>query len=375
MTYSVGKFIILFMVFLLFESCETERVNENASTISIIAKPKLQSKLQLKRALVLDESAFKIGEILSTTTYVDEINGEIYLNDAKSHIFACYNNEGKFKQLLGKKGRGPGEFVYPLYLTKDRDGNTYIFDMKKFCTVVYNADKQFLREYTYPELFPDTGELQIKNGKKIICLMAPKDNSSYYKNISMFQILDDNFNIVKSVIIDFPDIYTTYSLTTYTSLTFEIDLNYVYVQYAALPAVYKYDFDGRLQMIMNVNTSDFRTIDIDLSKFNSTIETVKAMSPYSYGVFLQTFKERYLFFGYFNEKLPDDGTFDIRAGKKYRKYYYNIITTEGEQVLTEKSLLPGEPLYCTPGGELYILLNDEPKNRKIGVYEIVLEEM
>ncbi len=52
--------------------------------------------------------------------------GDIVVCDTHYHQIITFSPEGEEKQRFGKSGRGPGEFIYPVAITKDPKGHLYV---------------------------------------------------------------------------------------------------------------------------------------------------------------------------------------------------------------------------------------------------------
>ena len=55
-------------------------------------------------------------------------NGTIYILDAGANCIKVYDAKGYNIQLIGKKGKGPGEFLKPISMTIDKNENIYVVD-------------------------------------------------------------------------------------------------------------------------------------------------------------------------------------------------------------------------------------------------------
>ncbi len=59
------------------------------------------------------------------------LDGEIYVQDRGEETILVFSNDGAFKTKIGKKGAGPGEFIYLSYLQVDKQ-HLYVYDPGQF---------------------------------------------------------------------------------------------------------------------------------------------------------------------------------------------------------------------------------------------------
>lgn len=84
---------------------------------------------------------------------IDRERGRIYLADTSHskdpvHTVKIFDMQGKLTGALGKgKGTGPGEFLFPTYVTLDPQGNVYVSDTLNARVQEFDADGKYLRSY------------------------------------------------------------------------------------------------------------------------------------------------------------------------------------------------------------------------------------
>ncbi|QZT36337.1 6-bladed beta-propeller [Halosquirtibacter xylanolyticus] len=87
------------------------------------------------------ESVFGFG------TKIKYINGFYYaMNIVDGGRVLVFDSKGKFIRKIGRKGRGPGEFIKSIAFDVDDLGNVYIVGSKKFKVIKYNRNNKFLSE-------------------------------------------------------------------------------------------------------------------------------------------------------------------------------------------------------------------------------------
>ncbi|GAB4340958.1 MAG: hypothetical protein Kow0037_27160 [Calditrichia bacterium] len=361
------KYLIIHIILIL--SCSDKQSDVTPNT------KKLSSELKLLRTFVIQEETYKIADIagLHNPHHVDN-EENLYLLDLKNRYYVKYNSKGEFIGFIGGKGKGPGEYIEPSKLTTDNKRYIYLFDISKNATIVYYPDNTFFEEYQYGNYIPAPGNLKITDRYKIISLFSFK-TGNYYEKVSLFHFLDDNFSVLKSINVSYPKEYKRFDLKNFIWPLWDSDSSYLYVNFTALPFIYRYDFEGNLEEILNINANHFKIVQNKIPQTPDIIKTAKYLAKSSNSFSLYLFKNKYIFYSYFNMQLPSTNNLNIWDLDKYRKYYYNIISVGNQKAQTpESKFLPGKPLFCNTNGALYLLLNDEPDKREIGVYNIVVEE-
>jgi DNA-binding beta-propeller fold protein YncE len=110
---------------------------------------------------VSDSEAAKVYVFTKRGKYTREIGGEfrrptgmvidsgrrlMYVTDTLRHQVLVLGLDGTLRQVIGRRGTGPGEFNYPTALTL-AGGTLYIVDAMNFRIQVLTADGRFLRAF------------------------------------------------------------------------------------------------------------------------------------------------------------------------------------------------------------------------------------
>lgn len=84
---------------------------------------------------------------------IDRERGRLYVADtghtkSKEHIIKIFSLHGELIGKIGKgKGAGPGEFLFPTYVSVDRDGNLYVTDSLNCRVQVFSPSGDFVRQF------------------------------------------------------------------------------------------------------------------------------------------------------------------------------------------------------------------------------------
>ena len=119
-------------------------------------------------------------------------NGNIVVG-GKHFDLSMFTSEGEFIKIIGKKGKGKGEWTYPKGIAVDANDNIYVADAKLNKIIVYDKDGNFIREFGKegkgPGEFSDIGP---------ICLDS--DNNLYVSDANAGIIkFDSNDKFIKNI--------------------------------------------------------------------------------------------------------------------------------------------------------------------------------
>lgn len=159
-------------------ACDTG--SQNKGTISNANCVKIEIAGDIDRLLQIDSifSGFKaipletkkeclIGKIIKTKIY----KGKMFILDELKSLFV-FNTNGKFLYEIGKRGKGPGEYLELRDFDIDSNGNVYILDFRRI--LMYKNDGTFLKKFIFDFLPPKS---------KIRCNpleFAVKDDGNFY---------------------------------------------------------------------------------------------------------------------------------------------------------------------------------------------------
>ena len=106
----------------------------------------------------------------------------MWVADTLNHRLQIFNLEGEFIKGLGKMGAGDGEFVRPMGLSFDDEGNLYVVESRGDRIQVFDPEGQFLFK------FGESG-----NGK----LQFSNIHGIYYADHHLFVADTGNYRIQK----------------------------------------------------------------------------------------------------------------------------------------------------------------------------------
>jgi len=87
---------------------------------------------------------------------IDNDKGILYIADTPEHCIKVFDREGHFLKRIGRRGRNPGEFNYPVHLAF-RAGKLYVVDSMNFRIQVFDSQGKLLKVFghlgdTYADL-------------------------------------------------------------------------------------------------------------------------------------------------------------------------------------------------------------------------------
>lgn len=136
--------------------------------------------------------------LLSTIVDVFITDEDIFIQDFKNGVFR-FSRDGTFLNKIGKRGQGPGEYLYVNQLIIDHD-KVLISEVGKESSStrrihIYDFEGQFLQTILTPQLFVGTlGKLLSFNGEKFaVDPIAVYDD--FRKKYWTVALLDSTFNI------------------------------------------------------------------------------------------------------------------------------------------------------------------------------------
>ena len=88
--------------------------------------------------------------------------GIVYVADSSNHRIQAFGPDGEFLFAWGSVGSAPGQFVVPVGLAADADGNVYVADVVNHRVQVFDLQGRFLR--SWGEKGSDPGQFRFPSG-------------------------------------------------------------------------------------------------------------------------------------------------------------------------------------------------------------------
>ena len=139
--FNFMRHILLFFLFFLFYGCKLEQsvngavYNIDLDSLERTTVPQLSSL----RYVFLETNEHSLINNINRLFYC---NQKIYLFDDRSKQILCFDDNGKFLFKIHSVGQGPGEYLYPVDMDVDNNGDIYINDpVSKRIMRYKNGDK------------------------------------------------------------------------------------------------------------------------------------------------------------------------------------------------------------------------------------------
>ena len=125
--------------------------------------------------------------------------GTIYITDLQDYSIKKYDREGRFLKKTGRKGQGPGEFVFP-GIVRYKNGKLYVGQIQNTGIQVFDTDLNFIKSIplrTVPSSF------RIIEEDKLAISQITSNEIQFYdfagKEINSFQYIKDNNLMLNTV--------------------------------------------------------------------------------------------------------------------------------------------------------------------------------
>jgi len=149
--------INLFLLIILFPTDALNKTKANSqqtSDVEIVTNPKAPITINGLKIRIVFEEELSIGEIegdenemFGNRVYFNtDEDGNIYINDWDRKRIQKFGPNGDYLLTIGRKGRGPGEFINAWVPRFDKDGNIYVYDMANRRISFFTKQGEFLRQ-------------------------------------------------------------------------------------------------------------------------------------------------------------------------------------------------------------------------------------
>lgn len=121
------------------------------------AYPPISDFLRIERSRLSIGEEIAEGPALFGTIHgvTSDGQGNIYVLDGSNHTVKSFSGQGGFLHAVGRAGRGPGDFLYPIRVWHDRDSSLYVIDYANGISRYHTAaGKLSYRERFAQELEP-----------------------------------------------------------------------------------------------------------------------------------------------------------------------------------------------------------------------------
>ncbi len=154
------SFVFLFSVFSNHQAFGEDPLNnQSPEEVKIISNPKTPSPKDGIKIRIVFEEELSIGVEEGDENYMfggrvyfnTDDEGNIYVNDWDRKRIQKFDPQGQYLLTIGRRGRGPGEFVNAWNPRFDKDGNLYVFDLSNRRISFFTPEGEYLRQISLPQ--------------------------------------------------------------------------------------------------------------------------------------------------------------------------------------------------------------------------------
>ncbi len=150
-------YIVLVVIFFISISCEKKKGEDK--NIIIRDNPRAYTKWNDvfgEHRIIKFKGLKEDDELIDVRGFGINSKGEYFLIDVRLSKVYYFDENGKFKKFIGRKGEGPGEAIMPSLPIFDNEDNLYLYDLLKKKIIVFaSPDYNFKREFKIGETFYD----------------------------------------------------------------------------------------------------------------------------------------------------------------------------------------------------------------------------
>ena len=165
-----------------------------------------------------------------------DIKGYFYVYDNKEKTIAVFDPAGNFVSKIGRRGQGPGEFLYIRRIIPEGD-NLTILDSTKHELCLLNSEGRYLNS---TKLFRSYSDFALDHNGRVYCALESRAVNSY-----LVDVLDESGQLLYSFgnpIRRFKDSSDSYLNET----KIVCDGNCVTLLFITIPLIQQYDLNGKL---------------------------------------------------------------------------------------------------------------------------------
>lgn len=154
------SFVLLFFIFSNHQTFGEDLLNiQSSEEVKIISNPKTPSPKNGVKIRIVFEEELSIGVEEGDENYMfggrvyfnTDDEGNIYVNDWDRKRIQKFDPQGQYLLTIGRRGRGPGEFVNAWNPRFDKEGNLYVFDLSNRRVSFFTTEGKYLSQISFPQ--------------------------------------------------------------------------------------------------------------------------------------------------------------------------------------------------------------------------------
>ncbi len=132
---------------------------QSSEEVKIISNPKTPSPRDGVKIRIVFKEELSIGVEEGDENYMfggrvyfnTDDEGNIFVNDWDRKRIQKFDPQGQYLLTIGRRGRGPGEFVNAWNPRFDQDGNLYVFDLSNRRVSFFTTEGEYLSQISFPQ--------------------------------------------------------------------------------------------------------------------------------------------------------------------------------------------------------------------------------
>lgn len=373
MNYKIKSLIIIFLIFS-FNSCSDEKRAKLDIYENIIDNVQIKME-KIRQFKIQENDSLFIGSFL----FAKYRNGNLVIGDyLQPKIYFINKANGKIEKTIKFNiGKGPGE-VIKIGSFEILDQYIYISDMGNFRWSVFDTSGRFIRTARPFSDAPKVNKNDKSQGKYIgngnimdvfdnkiyNCIIETEYNRDlhYHKSKSL-AVLDTSLKIIN--VFGYYDEIFERKKTYFQNAVLTINKDgFIYHTQAPTFRIYKYNCDGSLIKVFGVR-GKFREINEDIPANLPVQMLMRKWLDFSVSDAIFSSDKGYIFYQFVDRTEELYKTRDLLRNN----YFLKIYDFDGNFYKSDIKL-PGWLIAVDENGYLYIYENNEPGNRRIGVYDL-----
>lgn len=174
--------------------------------------------------------------ISPSSLYIDP-GGDIFLVDQADHCIYVFNYEGRLQRIIGKKGQGPGELLFPRKIVGEGE-RVYIVDSGNSRIAKFETTGKYIDSF---KVFKSYYDCAVRDGRLYLTSMGQKEEK-------LVDVLDGHGRLLFS----FGDPPNEDYLLNWCKIAVDQERN-IYIAFEHMPIIKKYSGQGQIMGEFRVN--------------------------------------------------------------------------------------------------------------------------
>ena len=185
-------FVFFFVGFMI--SCVND-ITDNNNTLDIDGAEERIPSISEVKAIVLETNDTSLVGVISKVLIR---NNHIHIFDRNNGKISIFSIDGKLLSTIDKRGAGPQEYILPIDMDVDINGNIYIADASRRNVVVYTPNGNFIKKIEVGRIFTGLGIIDENN----IWLANVSEEANLNVKLAFFDVINKKINTVCSAKVD-----------------------------------------------------------------------------------------------------------------------------------------------------------------------------